>query len=90
MGTIDRDNMFDYASAFYHYLQHNWAGQSCPKYAAFCQLTAEDMYKPSRSAEYFDNIEECALMIYNELNESNWEATFNDFMAFLKADNEDD
>ena len=58
---------FDLALALYHWLQHNWNGQTDPLYAAFCELTSPGMYRPAISEQLFENIDGTALEVYETL-----------------------
>ena len=63
---------FDLALGLYHWLQHNWNGQTDPLYAAFCQLTSPGMFRPARSQELFENIDDMALEVYETLTPDNY------------------
>ena len=63
---------FDVALALYHWLQHNWSGQTDKLYRDFCILTAPRMFKPGISDQYFDNISEDVKEIYDILSEENY------------------
>lgn len=64
---------FDLALALYHWLQHNWDGQTDQLYEDFCRLTAPGMFKPGPCSEYFENIDDNARAIYDELIRKNYE-----------------
>jgi hypothetical protein len=74
MDTFEEYNEFDLALGLYHWLQHNWHGQSDPLYAAFCELTRPGMYRPSRSDELFENIDDSAKEVYGQLTLKNYES----------------
>ncbi len=67
---------FDLALALYHWLQHNWQGQSDPLYEAFCQLTAPGMFYPSRVNSCYKALDkegnEGAELVYHMLTEDNY------------------
>jgi hypothetical protein len=66
-------NDFDIALALYHWLQHNWDGQTDPKYEAFCILTAPGMYKPSPADQEHDAMDtNDAAIVYGLLTDSNY------------------
>lgn len=64
---------FDLALGLYHWLQHNWEGQSDSLYEAFSMLTEPGIYKPSLSEEYFKNIDDSARNVYELLTRDNYE-----------------
>lgn len=72
---------FNLALALYHWLQHNWEGQNDPLYADFYKLTAPGIYKPARSEEYFETLEneeyQEVMEVYNILDETNYEEALN-------------
>lgn len=68
---------FDVALALYHWLQHNWDGQVDPLYQAFCELTEPGMFRPARSQEYFDNIDDDAKEVYEMLTPENYKDALN-------------
>lgn len=61
---------FDLALALYHWLQHNWNGQSDELYINHCILT--EHYRPSRSEEYFNNLDATAKEVYDNLTRDNY------------------
>lgn len=69
--------VFDVANALYHFLQHNWQGQTDPLYRDFCILTHPGMYKPGHSEEFFENISEESKIIYDMLTEKNYTDALN-------------
>jgi hypothetical protein len=77
---------FDLASALYHWLQHNWVSQTDPLYGAFCVLTEPGMYRPSRSEEFFENIEDDAKLVYDMLTRDNYEDALNKVVSYESED----
>jgi hypothetical protein len=72
---FDQYDKFDIALALYHWLQHNWNGLSDPLYRDFCILTSDDLFRPARSMEYFENIESDypeVMVIYDQLTIENY------------------
>ena len=78
---FDTYDEFDLALALYHWLQHNWEGQSDPLYEAFCTLTAPGMYHPAHSETVFENLANTddgyAAEIYEMLTRDNYELALN-------------
>jgi len=61
---------FDLALALYHWLQHNGERQTDDKYSDHGVLM--EHYRPSRSEEYFDNLDDGVLTVYNMLTDANY------------------
>lgn len=72
---------FDVASALYHFLQHNWDGQSDPMYEAFCTLTQPGMFSPG-AAESFYNIDDAAMDVYGQLTRDNYAAALKYVLSY--------
>jgi hypothetical protein len=72
---------FSLAVALYFWLQHNWGGQTDPKYKAFCTLTEPGMFRPGTFLN-FEKIEDDERVAYDELTESNWESALNKVLNY--------
>lgn len=69
---FDEYDTFDVALALYHWLQHNWQGHSDHLYAAFNKLGSNGVYRPAKSEEFFQNIDDNVRDIYDQLTMDNY------------------
>ncbi len=83
---FDEFDEFDLALGLYHFLQHNWNGQTDPLYEAYCKLTAPGMFKAGMSDEYFERIDETAKMVYEMLTEDNYKQALDRVLNYVSSD----
>jgi hypothetical protein len=86
INMFDSYDEFDLALALYHFLQHNWDGESDPLYRDFCALTAPGMFKPGMSAEYFENIDDTAKEVYDQLTIENYSSALAKVLNYSSED----
>lgn len=77
---------FDLACALYHWLQHNWNGQSDELYQAFCVLTEPGKYKPGLSHECFDNIDDSVKYAYDLFTRDNYDIALDRVLNYKSED----
>ncbi len=77
----DEFDEFDLAEALDLWLQHNWTGQTCPKYMAHCQLT--EIFKRGIG---ISEMNEPQQWIYDELTDDNYEQALERVLAYEPQD----
>ena len=82
----DNGDAFDAAIALYYWLSHWHCGQFSDEYKAMCKITGE--YKleniPDIDFEDTDDDENFnTRMIYEELDDSNWQEYFDSFCEYM-------
>lgn len=86
MEIQDKGDAFDMAWGLYSWLSHNHCGQGSEEYSAMCKISGE--YELTNIPDIdFDNNDcdehENAVYIYNDLDDSNWQETFEEFCDFM-------
>jgi len=80
----DKCEAFDVAIGLYEWLSHNYGGMGCDKYAAMSKMVGE--YR--LSSRGIDS--EGSQMVYDELDEDNWEGLFMEFCRFMDDEWDDE